>query len=248
MTRKWIFLISLSLTVACASTKKERDEAVLHAQLGASYFTQKQFTLALRELTAAEQLDPKNAMIQNDLALVYFVKEKYVEAESHLLKALDLNPKYSEARNNLGRLHIEMGKFDLAIREIQEVLKDLTFTQADRAYMNLTIAYFRKGQFEKARQNASEALSVNRSNCLAHNYFGRSLLELGKYDEATTALDKAVLLCSASKYDEPHYFSALAYYKMGARQKAVARMEEVLKMYPQGQYAQKAKSMLKIMK
>ena len=60
--------------------------------------------------------------------------------------------------------------------------------------------------------------------------------------------DNAVVICKPVKFDEPHYFSGLTYYKLGKTTSAIARMEEVVQLYPQGHYAKRAESMLKLMK
>ena len=50
------------------------------------------------------------------------------------------------------------------------------------------------------------------------------------------ALDRAVSFCQKNLYDEPHYYSALTYFQLGQTAKAESRFEELLKLYPRGQY------------
>lgn len=252
MARKITFvLLTLSLiggVTGCGSTSKKREEAQLRFQLGTSLLTQGRYPSALRELLIAESLDPKNHVIQNNLGLTYFMREKYDLAAQHLRKAIEIDPKYSEARNNYGRSLIELARYDEAIRELEKVVADLTYTDPAKALLNLGLAHFRKGDFATAKMKFAEVIRLNRSHCLAQTMYGRSLLELADYSTASRALDNAVLICKSLKFDEAHYFSGLSYYKLGNTSTAIARMEEVIKLYPDGNYAKKAESLLKLMK
>lgn len=242
-----LLLVIVSTLAACGSNKK-REESGYRLRLGTSYLTQGNYPAALRELLKAEELSPDNELIQNNLGLSYFMRGKYDLAARHLERAMRLNPKFTEARNNYARTLIELTRYDEAIRELDVVLADLTYEEPVKAWINLGLAYFRKGQYGIAREKFLEAVRLDRANCLAQNYFGRSLLELGEHRSAARALDNAVAICAESKFDEPYYFSGLSYYKLGNTSAAVARMEEVTKLYPHGPYAKKAESLLKLMK
>ena len=85
---------------------------------------------------------------------------------------------------------------------------------------------------------------MNRTHCLAHTLFGRSELELDDFAHASAELDRAIVFCKQSRFDEPHYYSGISYFRMGNREKGMARMQEVLKYYPNGKYAARAKNMI----
>jgi type IV pilus assembly protein PilF len=240
--------ITTMLLTSCASSEKARDEAELRLRIGTSYLQSGNYPYALRELQTAEKLDPKNEMIQNNLGLVYFFRDRYELSASHLKRAIDMKPEFAEARNNYARVLIELTRYDQAIAELKRVVEDLTYPDPAKAWVNMGLAYFRKGDFATARSRFAQAIQLNRDNCLAQNLYGRTLLELGKLQDATQALDNAIVICRRLKYDEPNYFSGLAYYKLGKASSAIARMEEVVKLYPDGAYAKKAESMLKLMK
>jgi type IV pilus assembly protein PilF len=239
------FLLILS---SCATSQKNHDEAGLRLRLGTSFLTQGNYPSAIRELRLAETLDPKNVLVINNLGLAYYLREHYELAAQKLEQALKLQPTYSEARNNYGRVLIELTRYDDAITQLKMVVNDLTYEDPAKAWVNLGLAYFRKGDFLKARDQFAEAIKANRDYCLGQSFYGRSLLELGQLNAAAQVLDNAVLICRASQFDEPHYFSGLTYYKLGKTSSAIARMEEVVKLFPQGQYAKRAESLLTIMK
>lgn len=241
----------LTLIVSGCASQKTKDEAQLHARIGTALLQQGHYPEALRELLTAESMNPRDAGIQNNLGLAYFMRERYKLAATHLENALAIDPKYSEARNNYGRVLIEMGRYEQAVRELNKVIDDLTYTDPAKALVNLGLAYFRKGNFDEARKVFSKAIGINRENCLAQTMYGRSLFEAAKFELAAQSLDNATVVCRAGNpagYDEPQYYGGLAYYKLGKTSAAVSRMEDVVKLYPDGQYAKKAESLLKLMK
>ena len=229
---------------SCQTTPKDREAAQLHLQIGTAQLSGGNYPVAMKELQAASELDPENEMIENNLGLVYFVREKYELAEKHLALALKIKPDYTDALNNLARVHIELGQFNLAIRELDKVLNDLTYQSAEKAWVNLGLAYFQKGDYNIAKNKFTEAIKINRTHCLAHTLFGRSELELEDFSHASAELDRAIVFCKQSNFDEPHYYSGISYFRMGNREKGMARMEEVLKYYPNGKYAARAKNMI----
>ncbi len=240
-------VVQFILSTAC-STAHHRDEASLRLQLGTSMLEVGNLPGALRELLKAEAEDPNNEVVQNNLGLVYFLRDHDDLAIQHLRRAIEIKPNYSDARNNYGRLLIETAQYDRGIVEIEHVLADLTYDQPQKAYLNLGLAYFRKNDFRIAKSKLTEALKIDRRNCLAQILYGRSVLELGELEAATRTLDNSIILCKDAKADEARYYSGLSYYKLGQPSPAIARMEEVVRLYPEGAYAKKAQSLLKLMK
>lgn len=237
-----------ALALSSCASNKAKNEAQLRARIGAGLLQQGRYPEALRELLAAEKLSPNDASIQNNLGLAYFMRDRYSLAAEKLRHAVTLEPKYTEARNNLGRVLIELEQYDQAIRELRIVVGDLTYSDPAKAYVNFGLAYFRKRDFDEARGAFAKAIETNRNNCLAHTYYGRSLLELGKFDAASKSLDNASLVCTDSSSDEAKYFGGLAYYKLGKTSLAVSRMEDVIKSSRDVRYAKKAEELLKLMR
>lgn len=247
LQRLSIAALVFAVLTGCA-TSKSKDEAQLHARIGTGLLQQGRYPEALRELLIAEKLDPKSPMIQNNLGLAFFMRERYQTAAEKLRNALVLSPTYTEARNNLSRVLIELEQYDQAIRELKTVIGDLTYSDPAKAYVNLGLAHFKKGDYAEARSTFTKALKMNRENCLAQTYYGRSLFELAQFQLASSALDNATLICREGGSDEPQYFSGLAYYKLGKTSSAISRMEDVIKLSPDGRYAKKAEELLRLMR
>ncbi len=237
-------LVAFSLMVlsGCATTTRNAEKADLHLQIGTGHLAKSQYADAIRELLVAEQLDPENPLVQNNLAIALFARKRIKDSIEHFQRALEIKPDYSEARNNLGRAFIEYNQPKEAIRELKLVIDDITYPQTERAYVNLGIAYLRMKDFAKAQVNFQEALNLNRNYCLAHNYYGQALYFQKKYGQAAAALDSAVQLCQ--NLDEAHYYNALSYLQLGQTEKARTRMNEIVSLYPQSEFAEKARVQL----
>jgi Tfp pilus assembly protein PilF len=242
---RFTLLLSLFTVVACTSwMARNKEEAVLHLQIGTSSLQNGMYPQALSELLTAEQLDGDNPLIQNNLGLAYYFRERSDLAEIHIRKAISLKNDYTDARNNLSRILTDRGQYKEAYEQARLAGDDLTYTSPEKPQINMGIALFKLGNFKEAKSRFLKALEYQHDNCLANSYYGRSLYELKDFSHAAEALDRAVSFCQKNLYDEPHYYSALTYFQLGQKAKAESRFEELLKLYPGGQYRDKAKEML----
>lgn len=244
-----ILTFSLFILAACATTSAtDAEKAELFLRMGSTQFDNGNYPAALTALLKAEELDSNNPAIQNNLGLVYFMRQRFDLSEKHLRRAIGLNKKYSEARNNLGRVLIEVGKFQEAEKELQVVIDDLTYPSVDKAYVNMGLAQFNQKNYTNAKASFLHAMNVARDNCVANAYYGRTFFEMKEYDKAAPALDTAIGFCQRALYDEPHYYSALTYYRLGDKDKSMARFSEIVKLYPEGKYREKSKAMLDMLR
>lgn len=244
---KYLTILLLALLAGCATTKNA-EKAQLHQRIGLAHYEQGNYPLALREFLMAERLNPEDPAVHNNIGLTYFMRERYDLSEKHVRKALRLNPKFTDARNNLARILIEVKKYDEAEKELEIVVNDLTYTGLDRAFLNMGLLYFNQQKFPKARDAFLKAVQEQRDNCTSNNYLGRSYFEMKQYLKASEVFDSAIGFCQKTSYDEPHYYSALTHYRLGNTDKAIARFEEIIRLYPQGQYRDKSRAMLEILK
>lgn len=244
---KILLLILLSVSFfGCASrTRRDPKRAALHLKIGTAHLSKGNYPSALSELLTAQQYDPESPVIYNNLGLAYFVRHKYELAAQNMLKAIELEPAFTEARNNLGRVYITQKKYNAAVLQLQIAIEDLTYNFPEKSYANLGIAYFYQNNFAQAKEMLEKSIELRRDNCHAYHYFGRTLFQLQDYEKSAIALDQAIRLCKEVKLEEPHYYSGLSYYKLGQVEQATARFEELVSLYPMGQYNKQAKEMLR---
>jgi type IV pilus assembly protein PilF len=241
------FAITIFTLVSCSSVpslKKER--ASLKMQLGISHIENNNLPLAMKEMLAAEELDPSSALIQSNLGLIYFLRQKTDMAAKHYSNAVRLQPDFTEAKNNLARIYIELKQYNKAESLLNEVLEDLTYANLPAAQMNYGLMRFNQKQFSEAKKLFRKVLESDRENCYAQVYLGRSYLELGANQDAIHHLDKAAPLCLPSKIDEAHYYSGIAHYRVGEKNKSLLRFQDVVKLFPGGLNYKSAQKMIDI--
>ena len=237
-----------TLLTGCASWNQDKDKAELYIRMGSSLIEEGNYPGALTALLKAKEMDPSNPLVYNELGQVYFMRERYETAEQQFRKAVSLQKEYTDARNNLARVLIEEGKYAEAEKEINTVLADLTYGSTDRAYVNLGLAKFNQKQYPQAEDAFFKVLKIKPDDCVASDYYGRSIFEQKDYGRAVEALDRAIGFCQKNLFDEPHFYSALAYYRLGDKSKSAARFSEIIKYYPEGKYREKAKGMLDLIR
>ncbi len=238
----------LSLLGACtAPSRRDTQRASLHLEIGTGFLANGQYPQAMTELLRAERYDPGNPAILNNLGLAYFVRSRPIEAEEKFRGAIKASPRFSDAKNNLGRLLIDLGRVREALTILHEVENDLTYENQEKTYSNLGMAYFSLGQFQKAEEYLGRSLEIQRTNCTAASFYGRTLYEMKRLEQSAQALDQAVEYCRANRFEEPLYFSAMSYFSIGNKEKSRARIQELLKDYPKSKYVGKAKGMLELL-
>lgn len=246
-----ILVLSLlcAALVSCQSYQARNEEqAALYLQIGTSNLVDGNLPQAIAALMEAEKRAPKNPTVKNNLGLAYFMRNRFDLAEAKFREALSIQPEFSDARNNLSRTLVERSKPEEALKEATKVTKDLTYGSPEKPWMNIGMAYFQLGKWKEARSAMQKSIEFQRENCLAQNYLGRTYYEEGNFKRATELLDQAIQACMKSQFDEPHYYSALSYFQLGQKEKSIARLNEIIKMYPNGKYIEKSKSMLETIK
>jgi Tfp pilus assembly protein PilF len=240
-----VFLVLLS--AQCTTNKSEEKLAYSHFKLGVSLLAQGEREKALDHLLTAKEADPQNPLVHNHLGLCYFFLNEYEHAILALQEAIDIEPNYSEAHNNLGRVYIEIKDFNRARHHLSRAAADLTYANKDKVWLNLGLSYFFQNRFKQSEEYFLKSISMNRENCLAYNYYGRSLVEQENFKKAAKVLDQAIFHCQTNGFDEPHYYSGISFFRLGYKSKALARLQEGRKKFPKGPNREKIDEMINLM-
>lgn len=248
MIRTTFALFSIVTFIGCASATQANKEkaAEFKMEIGVSHIQQNNLPLALKELLGALELDPKNPYIHNNLGIVYYLREKYDLSVKYFMEAITLNPQFTDAKNNLARVYIEQKQYSKATRLLDEILADLTYVNIHSAYFNYGLLYFNQNKFDMAKGYFAKILSDNREDCLTQVYYSRALMETNFAKLAAEQLDKATQFCILQKVDDAHFYGAIAYYRSGNKQKALARFEELVKIFPEGKHRVKSAEMIQL--
>lgn len=204
--RLLILILALPL-VGCAARREQlKQRAELHLEMGTAHLAQGNYPAALTELLEAEQLDGTDPVIQNNLGLAYSVRGRVKEALAHYNKALELNSNYSDARANLARLQIDQKHYNEALHNLSLVENDLTYPYPEKPLSLKGMVYFYTGRYKTAEEYLARSMNAQRESCVTSDFYGRTLYEEKKLDEAAGILDLAIENCRPSRFEEPLFF------------------------------------------
>lgn len=160
-------IISL-VNAGCANQQQQTQEddnvkarARAHTDLGAAYFQQRQFEIALDEFTQATKIDPSFASAYNGLGLVNAALGKDADADANYKRSVQLDPANSEARNNYGGFLCARNRIDESIVEFLAAVKNPLYATPAMAYTNAAICSMRKNDTAHAQVYLQQALQID---------------------------------------------------------------------------------------
>lgn len=167
----WVRVLTVTLTAllsACVtqSTNSYNNDAAAksrakaHTELGAAYYEQSKYEIALDEFNLAIQNDPQYALAYNGLGLVHAALGENDKADKDFQKALQLQPQSSESHNNYGNFLCNLGRYDASIHHFLEAVKNPLYGTPHLAYANAGICSARKKDLASAELYLSKALQI----------------------------------------------------------------------------------------
>ncbi len=249
MTRTAATLLCVFLLLGCASksveTSKKESRLKLEDQktLALASYMRKNYRQALEDITKAEKMDPRDPEVHTIKGLIYFNLREYDRAERAYKKALKLDKGFTQARYNLCGLYLTVKRWDDAVEQCGKAAEDFLYRSRDRAFTNLGVAYYQKGDYERAEEAFRQALEINPSLVYAHNELGKLLLKTGRTSEAIASFRLAVE--GLDTYDEAHYNLGVAYLKQGDTERACEEFRRVVELAPQRLIGVNARGYLK---
>ena len=206
----------------------------INYEQGLAYLKNRQYKRAISKFKEVVNSDSTFTVAHYNLATAYLGDNKLIDAENAAKKAYSQN--YSPARHLLQQInqkYYDIG-FDLLIKkkkykDATVILKKVITLDKEvnagrkkfkEAYYYLGRAYYELGDFERAKQAATEALSISHNYQVAKNlqrnatnYInyerGLAYLRNGQYKQAILAFKKVVI--SDSTFTEAHYYLGKAY-------------------------------------
>ena len=171
--------------IAALSTANvlKKDEPTILFSLGAAYLRNKNYPEAISSLKKGLTLEPKATTAMFDLGNSYFITKRYDEAFTIYNDVLVLDAKFWAATNNIGLVEYERGNVDQAIAKWQSLFKQaekVEFLVVESTFA-LAIAFYRKGDREKAISLAVEAMKIDprygKPAYLVENLWGDRLID-----------------------------------------------------------------------
>lgn len=165
-------------------------DALKAYSLGVRMYYAKGQTAALPFYKRAVDLDPNFAIAYARMAITYANLSEDWRSDENCRKAYELREKVSERE----RFFIEAycGYFEDVEREVQTLeLWQQTYPKDDYPYRQLAFIYEHLGNWEKASEEAREALRLEPNNGVNYVYLSDAYLALSRLDEAEAVFKQA---------------------------------------------------------
>jgi len=164
------------------------------------------------------------------------------KAAASLKEAVTLYPNFPLALNELGVQYLKLGQTAKAIEALKNAVK--LNPEAFGARLNLGIALLEAKQFAEAEAQLREALKLNSSLATAHMYLGLCFLRTNRFDEAEKELLSAIQ-GSGNQLGMAQYYLGGIYWKKHDYPKAVAALEDYLRLTPNAHDADRVRATIK---
>ena len=233
-------------TPDAASRYDQERRARAHYNVAMEHLKEGSVALAIRELRAAQAIDPEDPWIQVALAEALRLKGRTEDAEGHLHRALSLAPDMQPARLNLSALYVHAGKYEAAIAEAVLLLDDPTFPVPWKALANKGWAEYKLGRTGEARKSLELALEYDPGFWPARLSLAVVDAEQGRRLDAIRNLE-AVLQGHAGPLAEAeaNYRLAEIYISLGNRAKAVKHFTEASATRASGEWGKRSAEYLR---
>lgn len=164
------------------------------------------------------------------------------QAADSLKEAVALYPNFPLALNELGVQYLKLGQTAKAVEALKSAVKLSPAAYGPR--LNLGIALLEAKQFAEAETELREALKRNSALPTAHMYLGLCLVRTNKYDDA----EKELLLAiqgSGNQLGLAQYYLGGIYWKNKDYPKAIAALEDYLRLTPNAPDAERVRATIK---
>ena len=190
-----------------------------------------QFESAITELQAAIKLYPEYARAQNDLGVLYMKLDRLDEAATTFRKAAEISKRFIYPRMNLGVVLNRQEKFKEAVEILGPLYEENHGMLETRlAYANALSGAGEIVEAEKVYRPILQLKDVPPATmAIVHFKMGYGLSRQGKFAEAVTAFDKAVVLSPDLPNVHMHLGGALMQLQQAERAE-----KELLRAYELG--------------
>jgi tetratricopeptide (TPR) repeat protein len=183
------------------------------------------FKNAKERYLEALKISPNNSLILWKLGDICIGLNQFDHAAVYYSRLEILNPENIDFKNNFAHCLIKINAHESAEKVL---LHALNMNPNETAtYLNLTVLYCAKFDYDSALNVAKKALLVSPSSSLTHNNLGAVLQKLGHYKLAEYQFETSNLI--DPDYLDPQINLAGLYSKSGNREKAKILYENMLK-------------------
>lgn len=135
---------------------------------------------AVKALTKAKKMDPKNIKVYNLLGWAYIHLKKYDKSSLIFQEVLTMDPKNEMAHANLGYINHKKGLYGEAIEKLSSIEKNAKDRQAVLyALFYLGLVYYEREMYEDSVEFLNKAITVGPNLYEAYYYLGKAYEKQG---------------------------------------------------------------------
>jgi len=167
-------------------------EAFKALSLGVEQQLKGKYLEAIPFFKRAAEIDPNFALAYARMASIYYNSRQYDLAAEASQKAYELRDRVSERE----RLYISAGYYDNVTGELEKYLETLelwkhTYPRDASPHNNQALKYNELGQFDKALEEAREAIRLNPNSASGYSLLAAAFVGLNRFDEAKQIIGQA---------------------------------------------------------
>jgi tetratricopeptide (TPR) repeat protein len=209
----------------------KRDPALLESleQIAAILVAQKRMVEAQERTVRHVALYPKSAHLQNVLGRVFMEGKNWPKSEAAFRKAITLDNELLSSYVNLGELYARQGKIEMAVSELERVLKKSP--KQSSVLMLLGMLHEQQRDFSRAMARYEEVLQIDPRVAPAANNLAWLLLEhTGDKERALVYAERAWKAAPS----DPNFADTLGwvYFKKQMYPKAAGLLKEAVDQLP----------------
>ncbi len=159
---------------------------------------------------------------------IFCQTKKYDKAITIFEELSGIDREDLSVRFNIGRLYLEQGRFDDAIREFSLILASKPDYNIVRLYLG--VAWKEKGNTQNALEEFQKVNPASEEYLAALDQIIRVYIKSGKLDEGITLIEKR--LSETKKKKELYFLLSMLYEEKDDYAKAVEMLEEIRKLSP----------------
>src|SRR4030095_8541481 len=168
-------------------------DALKAFSLGVEYQLKGKYLEAIPFFKRATETDPNFARAYAAMSSMYYNTRQYDLAADTSRKAYELRDRVGEYE----RLYITQIYYDNVTGEWNKYLETLdlwkrTYPRESAPHNNLAVKYNELGQFDKASEEAREAIRLNPNSASGHSLLASSAVGLNHFDEAKEIIRQAL--------------------------------------------------------
>ncbi|MFB3854983.1 MAG: tetratricopeptide repeat protein [Vicinamibacterales bacterium] len=162
-----------------------------HAALAQLLSSRGAYDRALEVLREAEKKFPSNVTIMFQTGAVLEQAGRHEDAEREFKKVLERDPLHAPSLNYLGYMLADRG--ERLEESVDYIKRALAIEPENAAYLDsLGWAYFKLKRLDLAEPPLRKAAGERKSDSVVQDHFARLLFEMGRYQEAISAWERAL--------------------------------------------------------